>query len=285
MQKKVSSIPINRFATEYNKGISIDKISINDSGALHEADQAERHDSHSFLLLEKGTVSIEIDFKKHLIKSPSVLYMHPNQVHIVHSFKNVTVCSLAMTNENLNNEYLSLLEEITPAEPLKLKKETFAVLSEAVSLCISCVEKNHGKLYNRLLKDISNTLVGLVITEYLEHSRTVDRLSRFEIVTKAFNQILERNYMKEKRPAAYAKALNISTPYLNECVRKTTGYPVSWHIQHRIILEAKRLLYHSGKSIKEIAFGLGYDDYHYFSRLFSKVASVSPITFRNKKLD
>ncbi|MBB5636811.1 methylphosphotriester-DNA--protein-cysteine methyltransferase [Pedobacter cryoconitis] len=76
--------------------------------------------------------------------------------------------------------------------------------------------------------------------------------------------------------------LNISTHYLNECVKNTTGQSISSHIQQRIILEAKRLLYHSDKSIKEIAAELGYDDYPYFSRLFTKVAGMSPKVFKKK---
>ncbi|WP_231577446.1 helix-turn-helix domain-containing protein [Sphingobacterium sp. IITKGP-BTPF85] len=79
--------------------------------------------------------------------------------------------------------------------------------------------------------------------------------------------------------------LNISTPYLNECVKDVTGYPVSYHIQQRIILEAKRLLYHSDKSVKEIADALGFEDYPYFSRLFSKVTGMSALSFRNKNRD
>jgi AraC-like DNA-binding protein len=84
---------------------------------------------------------------------------------------------------------------------------------------------------------------------------------------------------------AYAGSLNISTPYLNECVKTTTGYSVSWHIQQRVVLEAKRLLYHSDKSIKEIAGELGYDDYSYFTRLFVKVSGLTPVAFRNKNLE
>jgi len=69
----------------------------------------------------------------------------------------------------------------------------------------------------------------------------------------------------------YADILNISTPYLNECIKNTTGHSISYRIQQRIILEAKRLIYHSDKSIKEIAAELGYDDYSYFTRSFIKI--------------
>jgi AraC family transcriptional activator of pobA len=92
--------------------------------------------------------------------------------------------------------------------------------------------------------------------------------------------------MSRPNAGRYAQSLNISTPYLNECVKNTTGFSVSHHIQERIILEAKRLLYHSNKSVKEIATELGYDDYPYFSRLFSQsYGNDSALAFRNKNRD
>lgn len=88
-----------------------------------------------------------------------------------------------------------------------------------------------------------------------------------------------------KRPAAYAELLNVSVSYLNECVQKTSGQSVSRLIRERVVLEAKRLLYHSRKSVKEIAAELGYDDYSYFTRLFVKTVGLTPLTFRDKNRD
>jgi len=268
--------------------MSFEHLSAAEKAALRDSEdsrQTHRHDTHSFFLLESGTVFIEIDFKKYKIRPSTVVYMHPDQVHRTIISDTMTVSSWAITNENLNPEYLKFLEAITPAGPLVLKKETFAVISEAVSLCMKLSERKGDKLYHSLLKDSCNALVALVISQYLEQSRPIDRLSRFEIVTKAFREALERNYVALKRPAEYARKLNVSTPYLNECVKEATGYPVSYHIQQRVILEAKRLLYYSDKSVKEIATELGYDDYPYFSRLFTKVTGMTALAFRNKNLD
>lgn len=54
---------------------------------------------------------------------------------------------------------------------------------------------------------------------------------------------LERNYTTTKRPADYAQKLNLSTAYLNECVKNATDHSASHYIQQRTILEAKRVLY------------------------------------------
>ena len=287
MPKKNTSIPINPMAEASGVGIAIEKISfdVKDLPIMEAAEQSHRHDSHSFFLLEKGIISIEIDFQKYIIKPSTVIYIHPDQVHRTTALENITVSVLSINNENLNPEYLELLKNIMPAKPLILKKETFSILSEAITLCIKFSERKNDKLYHSLLKDSCNALVTLVASQYLEKSTSTDKLPRFEIVTKAFRELLERNYTKVKRPAEYAQQLNISTPYLNECVKNTTGFSVSYHIQQRIVLEAKRLLVHSNKSVKEIASELGYDDYPYFSRLFTKVSGMTAIAFRNKNFD
>ena len=285
MRKIKGSIPVNHFGDEGDFGISIEKMFVERLPFSEEAEQSHRHDRHSFFLLEKGAVSIEIDFQKHTIEPYSILYMHPDQVHRMLEFENVTVSSWAISNDNLNPEYLKLLEEITPAKPLILSTETYAVFSEAVSLCVKFTERKNSKLYHSILRDSCNALAALAISQFLEQSKSSDNFSRFEIVTKAFRETLERDFNRTKRPAAYAQTLNISTPYLNECVKSITGISVSQHIQQRVILEAKRLLYYSDKSVKEIATALGYDDYPYFSRLFSKVTGMSALAFRNKNLD
>ena len=278
-------IPVNRFGGESASGIFIEKMSFADLPDLWEWDQQERHDRHSFFLIEKGTLTMEIDFQKYKIKSPSFVYMHPDQVHRIIAFENVTVSSWAITNENLNPDCLKWLEAITPAKPLLLTKEMFSLMSESVSLCMKFSERKNDKLYHSLLKDRCNALVSLILSQYIERSKPADKLSRFEIVTRAFKEKMEADFVTVKRPAAYAKILNLSIPYLNECVKNTTGHSVSYHIQQRIILEAKRLLYHSDKSVKEIATALGYDDYPYFSRLFTKVTGMSAVAFRHKSLD
>lgn len=285
MRKKTTSIPVNSMADERSPGIVIERISFAHSMIEGEEKQSHRHDLHSFFLLEKGTVSIEIDFQKYEIKESSVIYIHPDQVHYTTAVENITVSTWALNNESLNPEYLKLLEEIRPVKPLVLDPETFSLISEAITLSLKFYDRKNEKLYHSLLKDSGNALTALVISQYLEHTTSTGKLSRFEIVTKSFKELLERNYTTIKRPTDYAQILNISTPYLNECIKNTTGHSVSYHIQQRIILEAKRLLYHSDKSVKEIATELGYDDYPYFSRFFTKVVGMTPLVFRNKNRD
>ncbi len=283
--KKKKSIPLNSFNDKYRDGIIIARALLNGLPNSKEVEQSHRDDGHLFILQEEGTTFIEIDFQKHQIEAPALIYIHPNQVHRLIKFKNAKVGSWIITSENLHQEYLSFLEDITPVKFLSLKKEQVSIISETLSLCINLSERKDEKLYYSILKESCNTLVALVISQYLGLSKSSTQSSRYTVINKAFKLALEQNYVAIKSPSEYAKKLNISTSYLNECVKTATGHAVSYHIQQRVILESQRLLYHSDKSIKEISNELGYDDHSYFIRLFTKVTGMTPLAFKNKNLD
>jgi AraC-like DNA-binding protein len=284
MPRKTQPIPVNHFGDESGSGVSIERFAFEDLPDLGEWEQPERHDRYSFFLVETGCVTLEIDFERYRVQSPAIVYMHPDQVHRIIGFEQVAACALAVRDEALHSEYLRLLEEISPAKPVSLDEETFGLLSAAVSLCLQIAGRKKDQFYNALLKDHGNALVGLIIS-CVAQTKPAEKLSRSEQVTKSFREALAHHFTALKRPADYAGKLNLSTTYLNECVKTTTGQPVSYHIQQRVILEAKRLIYHSDRSLKEVAAAVGYDDYAYFSRLFTKIAGVAPVNFRSKNRD
>lgn len=285
MPIKAKSIPVNMKADPTAVGININQVSIKSSHPFKEVERAHRDDFYVFILQQKGTMTLEIDFQKYKVKAGSIVFIHPTQVHRVIGFETATFSSWALSSEQLNPEYLSLLDDFTSVKPLALNKEIYPLLSDAVVLSIKLFKRKNQKMHEAILRESCNTLVGLAISQFLEQVKPPEKLSRFESVTKNFKSILEQNFPSIKSPSEYAEKLNISTPYLNECVKRATGHSVSFHIQERIILEAKRLLYHSSKSVKEIAEALGYDDYSYFIRTFSKVVKLSPLAFRDKNLE
>jgi len=284
MGKSKASIPVNNFGGQSGASISMERIAFDALPDLGDWEQPERHDRHSLFLVEEGTVILEIDFQYYQIQAPSVVYMHPDQVHRVIGFENITVTALGIENESLKPDYIKLFEAISTPGPLPLNPESFMLLKEAASLSLKLAGRKQAQLHDEALADSCNLFAALVLSLYLELEKPASKLSRAEQVTQLFRQALASGFAKLKRPADYAGRLNISTPYLNECVKTATGQPVTFHIQQRIILEAKRLLYHSDRSLKEIAGALGYDDYAYFSRLFAKVTGKPPLTFRRKNL-
>lgn len=285
MPKKNQHIHVNTLPSGTREGIVIGRNTINGSPNFAAVERAHRDNGHLFILQEKGKTHIEIDFKTHQITERSVIYIHPSQIHRLISFENATVTTWIITSENLQAEYINLLEDLKPVDAVLLSQDSFDIICKAANLCVEVVEHKQQKLYENILKQGCNTLVALIVSEYLAQVKPAEHSSRFELVTKAFKTSLEKNFSTIKSPSAYAALLNVSAPYLNECVKTATGQAVTFHIQQRVILEAKRMLFHSDQSVKEIAGVLGYDDFSYFTRLFTKTVGTTPLVFRSKNLE
>ena len=111
-------------------------------------------------------------------------------------------------------------------------------------------------------------------------SEQLGNISRYKEIVWKFRDLVESNIRTNHSPSFYAERLNITVAYLNEAVNAVCRMSVSRNIQDEIILQAKRQLVYTTACVKEIAQGLGFDDYSYFTRLFTKVAGVSPTLFR-----
>ena len=93
---------------------------------------------------------------------------------------------------------------------------------------------------------------------------------------------IETHFKTLHQAGDYEKLLHVSTAVLNKASKQYFRKTLTELIAERLIIEAKRHLYLTTKSVKEIAFELGYTDEFYFSRFFKKNAGVSPQAFREK---
>ena len=97
-----------------------------------------------------------------------------------------------------------------------------------------------------------------------------------------FKAKIEQHFTTRCTPSDYAEMLHISLKALGKLTKKHLGKTPGDLVTERVLIEAKRLLYLSEKSVKEIAFDLGFEDQHYFSRFFKKNASISAEEYRRK---
>lgn len=283
MKKKTQSVPINRLTEEMALGIFIEKICFTAPESSPESGDSHRHDHHTFLLVESGALHVEIDFETYTLSANTLMYIHPSQIHRVIDMSQARFYNLSITADNIKEEYIRLLEEsVLPSRPLDLLLDVALVLFESITLCQKLFTRKDDRMYDAFVKDCCNSFIGLCVSQYLELPKNIENATRYETITRAFRQLLEIKFTTMNKPKDYAQALNISPTYLRECIRIATGLSVCEQIHNRIILEAKRLLYYSDNSVKQIGISLGYEDYSYFSRLFKKIVGMTALEFKSK---
>ena len=99
-------------------------------------------------------------------------------------------------------------------------------------------------------------------------------------ILQSLKDAIERDFRSKHMPQDYAIQLNISSNALAKITKTHFNKTLTNLITERIIIEAKRELYLTNKSVKEVAYELGYDDEYYFSRFFKKNVNISPQTYR-----
>ncbi|WP_183573660.1 helix-turn-helix domain-containing protein [Mucilaginibacter sp. X5P1] len=97
-----------------------------------------------------------------------------------------------------------------------------------------------------------------------------------------FKKMLDEHFLTLHRPSDYATLLAMTPDNLTKRSTRYFKKTPSQLIQERLILEAKKQLHLTRKSIKEIAWNLKFQDEFYFSRVFKKFTKVSPQAFRDK---
>lgn len=99
-------------------------------------------------------------------------------------------------------------------------------------------------------------------------------------IIREYNFLVEQNFKIKHTVAEYAAMLNKSPKTLSNLFSKISSKSPLQFIQDRKMLEAKRYLSYTDKSIKEIAYEIGYEDIQTFSRFFKNYEGKSPSEYK-----
>lgn len=102
-------------------------------------------------------------------------------------------------------------------------------------------------------------------------------------IIREFMYLIEKYFKTKHSVVEYADLLNKSPKTLSNLFSKMGSKTPLQYIHERKMLEARRLLRYSDKSVKEIAYEIGYADIQTFSRFFKKHEGVSPKEFKETK--
>lgn len=93
---------------------------------------------------------------------------------------------------------------------------------------------------------------------------------------------IQENYKKPVSSSDIARELGINRDYMERIFNKNCKKSIVDALNEKRVLEARTLLRSEGrKNISEIAFSCGFNDPHYFRRIFKRVTGLSPTQFRS----
>ncbi len=91
-----------------------------------------------------------------------------------------------------------------------------------------------------------------------------------------FQNLVEETYTHRKEASFYSDTLGVTLVTLNRKVKNELGQSVTQVVNDRLAIAARVALRSGDRSVKAVAFELGFDDPLYFSRFFRKQFGYSP---------
>lgn len=240
--------------------------------------RTHRTPHYFFLFMIEGLTCHGVDLERFEIKNNELLFILPHQIHHLPATKQ----GADYYKLGFDEECLSLLPRQYPflINPFNSQKIQFT--TPAAARLKSIFEMLLGLLRDmntnpELILAHLNTLLTEINAAYFSTDKYLadDNLSKYI----RFKLIVENTLTDHPTIIEIAEKLAINTNNLYSIVKHYSGVSPKEFITNRLVLEAKRRLYYSKSSIKELAYDLGFNDPEYFSRLFKKVTGKTIASF------
>jgi len=273
-------IPMHLHKDLSDSGINL-KIVTSENLGNRPIEYAHRDDYYILGFITHGSVCVDIDFEMLTISKGEIGLIRPGQIHRFLNCENFEGLMLLIERSIISDPYKLTFEETAfSCKAIEVPDIEFGELTVLYRLVFDLSGRD-GDL--SVIRNLVSALVGIAAGIFQRANSIQNSYSsrHVEIVLQ-LNSLLQTNITESHSPSYYADKLNLSPVYLNEVVKRVTGWSVSNYIRNEVILRAKRLLYHTNLTVKEIASSLGFEDNAYFTRLFTKATGRSPLQFRTK---
>ena len=264
------------------------KLELIESNVGYNPRAPHRHNYYEIFFFEKGSGLHMIDFNEFEIESQHIHLISPGQIHYMHRAPDTKGWVLKFTSEfflsNLSDkdmlQQIPFLNNKVTKPLIKPEKDEFESLLQFVQF-IKKEDEKKSSGYENMIRNYLNLI--LVKCHRLYDYSSPESKDIENQLCRRFSALLQENYLLENRVGFYSEKLKINDNRLNQATKKILGRTPSELISDRLLLEAKRWLLHSNKSIKEIAYSLNFRDNAYFNRWFKKLENCSPGEFRTAK--
>lgn len=243
---------------------------------------------YTMVFVEEGTGIYHADFGAFPFKGPVLLFSTPLQLIYIEQQQTCKMTMLQFHSDFycieyhkaqvacngllFNNIYIEPSVKMTEREA-RVFKHLLEELTEEFDItgCDEIVMRG----YLQLLLAKSSSMKTRSSANLSDPKERDEQMEHFRV-------LLDQHYLTLHKPADYADLLAMSpNNFTKRCTKYFKKSP-SAMIQERLVLEAKRQLHLTRRSIKEIAYSLQFSDEFYFSRFFKKFTRVSPQTFRQR---
>jgi AraC-like DNA-binding protein len=236
--------------------------------------------------IKEGSGALSVDMHTYSISRDSIYCIKPGQVLRFEPVEETDGYLLSFSAEFLAMagihpeplQYSAFFHPLSPFSIVKVENSS-EMLETAEKMIREFSNAYPGK--EEVLRGLLKIFLVYLNRQQEESRPQLTNPDQSGLASKFFG-LLEKDFANRKMVSDYAQDLSVTPNYLNEIVKRASGFPASFHIRQRIILEAKRKAAYVRTSMKEIAYDLGFDDISHFSKYFKKASGISFSDFRKE---
>ncbi|MDI1234920.1 MAG: helix-turn-helix domain-containing protein [bacterium] len=240
-------------------------------------DEIHSHDFYQLLVYRKGGGHHIIDYKKEEIIKQSIHLVARGSAHLSQRTKRSDGFTIAFSNL-----YLAQLQQFDTS----INYQNFYDQS-AVFNFNEKEFKELNILFDELLKNEQNrsyflNILASILSKIILLNKKAIAIPKSDPIVPAFMEFLNGHFLDKNVIDLFLDKYTLSKVVFNRKLKQVTNATAIQLIKEKTHLEAKKLLFISDLSIKEIAYKLQFDDESYFGKLFKQIEGISPNEFRRK---
>ena len=253
-------------------------------------DHLQRHNYFSIIWIKQGLASLKADFSEYAVGGGTMLFFAPYQPFLLASSGELLGSALYF-----HSDFFCIFRHQADIEsngvlfnnvyqPPYVTVDSPAILTFDNLLVQIRVEMQRPALSQYELL-VSYLKILLIQATRLKVDQTpnlqLEASSSDEpFVLHRLKGSIETHFRSKHTPGDYADLLSLTPKALGKITKKHFKKTLTDLIAERIVVEAKRELYLTGKPVKSIAHELGFGDEYHFSRFFKNHTDVSPQRYR-----
>lgn len=245
----------------------------------------------TMMWLKKGSAKIKINFSEYPVNAGTILFLSPFQPYVLDAESEITgVCI------DFHPEFFCLMRH---QKEIPFCDLIFYNIYDAPLITININEQAFfDGLILQMTEEVQKTALAQhdilvsILKIWMIHASRIKVAQRVAeeiplpdlehpFILQDLKDAIDMHFRKKHSANQYAEVLKISPKSVSKLTKIHLNKTLTSLITDRIILAAKTDLYLTGKSVKEIANGLGFKDEYHFSRYFKNSTKVSPLMYRN----